>query len=254
MKVYQLSSETIEQHQWRDPLLRHLTNKILDLVDVTGGHALDVGCGAARLVTALGRSGFDVDGVDIEAHVVEQAKTIAAEEGVRARLFVADFSKADPRFPDETYDLVVCSEVLEHVPAWRDVVANIRRVLKPGGLFVLTTPNDPRQFSILDEYAGHVRRFTWQELESGLGGFSIERAFTVGFPLTRSLHWTYTRILLPLVFREHRPEQMWQEESWYRRVGSDAAYRLARFDDRFNEWKLGTTWVVKARKLGSPSR
>jgi hypothetical protein len=47
---------------------------------------------------------------------------------------------------------------------------------------------------------------------------------------------------------------MWQEESWYRRVGSDAAYRFARFDDRFNEWKLGTTWVVKARKPGGPSR
>jgi len=56
------------------------------------------------------------------------------------------------------------------------------------------------------------------------------------------------------IAREHRPEQMWQEESWYRRVGSDAAYRLARFDDRFNEWKLGTTWVVKARKLGGPAR
>ena len=42
MKVYRLSSETIEQHQWRDPLLRHLTDKILDLVDVPGGRALDV--------------------------------------------------------------------------------------------------------------------------------------------------------------------------------------------------------------------
>jgi ubiquinone/menaquinone biosynthesis C-methylase UbiE len=145
MKVYELSSETIEQHQWRDPLLRHLTNKILDLVDVPGGRALDIGCGAARLVTALARRGFEVDGVDIEAHVVEQAKTIAVEEGVPARLFVADFSKADPRFPDETYD-----------------------------------------------------------------------------------------------------------ESWYRWVGSGAACRFARFDDRFNAWKLGTTWVVKARKLGGP--
>ena len=254
MKVYELSSDTIEDHQWHDPLLRHLTDKILELVDLPGGRALDVGCGAARLVVALARSGFQVDGVDVADHVVEQSRRIAAEEGVPARFFVADFTKPDPRFPDETYDLVVCSEVLEHVEPWREVVANIARVLKPGGLLVLTTPNDPAQFSVLDEYAGHVRRFRWNELQSGLKEFSIERVFTVGFPLTRTLHWSYTRILLPLVFRTHSPERMWREDSWYRRVGARAAYRFARLDDLFNSWKLGTTWVVKARKRAGGGR
>jgi SAM-dependent methyltransferase len=254
MKVYRLSSDTIEQHQWGDPLLRHLTDKILKLVDVPGGRALDVGCGAGRLATALGRRGFQVDGVDVEERVVEQAGQLAAAAGVGARFFVADFTKADTRFADEKYDLVVCSEVLEHVEGWRDVVANIARVLKPGGLLVLTTPNDPGQFSILDEYAGHVRRFRWDELKSGLGRFSIEKAFTVGFPLTRTLHWTYTRVLLPLFYKEHSPERMWQEGSLYRKVGAEATYRLAQIDDLFNSWKLGTTWVVKARKLGAAAR
>ena len=127
-------------------------------------------------------------------------------------------------------------------------------MLKPGGLLVLTTPNDPGQFSILDEYAGHVRRFRWDELKSGLGRFSIEKAFTVGFPLTRTLHWTYTRVLLPLFYKEHSPERMWQEGSLYRKVGAEATYRLAQIDDLFNSWKLGTTWVVKARKLGAPAQ
>ena len=254
MKVYGLSDETIERHQWGDPLLRHLTDKILQLVDLPGGRALEVGCGAGRIAIALARRGFQVDGLDAAPRVVEQAAHLAAAAGVAARFFLADFTKLDPRFPDETYDLVICSEVLEHVETWRDVVDNIARVLKPGGLLVLTTPNDPAQYSVLDEYAGHVRRFRWDELLSGLGRFSVVKAFTVGFPLTRALHWTYTRIALPLVFKEHSPERMWREGSLYQRVGAQATYRLAQIDDLFNSLKLGTTWVVKARKLGETAR
>lgn len=254
MKLYQQSGETIERHQCGDPLLRHLTDKILRLMGPPGGRVLDVGCGAGRVAVALARRGFEVDALDVEARVVEQAKEYAARAGVDVRFFTANFQAPDPRFPDETYDAVVCSEVLEHVEPWRDVVANIARVLKPGGLFVLTTPNDPKQFSVLDEYAGHVRRFRWEELASGLSRFTVLEAFTVGFPLTRALHWSYTRIALPLLFKEHAPQEMWREGSLYQRLVAGGIYRLARVDDLFNSWKLGTTWVVKARKLrkGSP--
>jgi SAM-dependent methyltransferase len=44
-------------------------------------------------------------------------------------------------YPDESFDLVTCSEVLEHVENYRAVLREIRRVLKPGGLMVITTPN-----------------------------------------------------------------------------------------------------------------
>lgn len=249
MKLYEQSGETIERHQCGDPLLRHLTDKILGLVGPPDGRVLDVGCGAGRVAVALAKRGFEVDALDVETRVVEQAKEFAARSGAAVRFFAADFQKPDPRFPDETYDAVVCSEVLEHVEPWRDVVANIRRVLKPGGLLVLTTPNDPRQFSVLDEYAGHVRRFQWSELASGLSGFAVLEAYTVGFPLTRALHWTYTRVALPLLFKEHAPQEMWRRGSLYERVVAGGIYRLARFDDLFNGLKLGTTWVVKARKL-----
>ena len=249
MKVYDLSRGTIERHQWGDPLLRHLTDKILRLLDLRGGRVLDVGCGTGRVAIALSLRGFDVDAVDIAADVVEQGRELAGRCGTDVAFSVADFSRSEPRFVDSAYDAVVCSEVLEHVEDWRGIVDNIARVLKPGGVLVLTTPNDPAQFSVLDEYAGHVRRFRWDELHSGLSGFSVVKAFTVGFPLTRALHWTYTRVALPLFFKEHSPERMWEKGSLYQRVGSQVIYRLAQIDDLFNSLKLGTTWVVKARKL-----
>lgn len=249
MKLYEQSGETIERHQCGDPLLRHLTDKILKMIGSPPGRVLDVGCGAGRVAVALAGRGFQVDATDVEARVIEQAKEFAARSDANVDFSVADFQKADPRFPDESYDAVVCSEVLEHVEPWRDIVANIDRVLKPGGLFILTTPNDPKQFSVLDEYAGHVRRFRWAELASGLSGFTVLQAYTVGFPMTRAVHWSYTKVALPLLFREHAPQEMWKQGSLYERLVAGSLYRLARFDDLFNSLRLGTTWVVKACKV-----
>lgn len=248
MKLYTHSAETIEKHQCGDPLLRHLTDKILTLIESPPGRVLDVGCGAGRVPVALAERGFEVDALDPEPLVVEQAQELAARAGVEVRFFVADFQRADPRFKDESYDAVVCSEVLEHVQTWRDVVDNVRRVLKPGGLFILTTPNDPKQFSALDEYAGHLRRFRWAELASGLSGFTVLQAYTVGFPLTRAVHWSYTNLALPLLFKDHAPQEMWRQGSMYERIVAGSLYRLVRFDDLFNSLRLGTTWVVKACK------
>lgn len=248
MKLYERSAKTIGKHQYGDPLLRHLTDKILEMIGRPPGRVLDVGCGAGRVAVALAERGFRVEALDTEARVVEQAQKFAARSGVEVSFFVGDFQNADPRFPDEGYDAVVCSEVLEHVERWRDVVDNVRRVLKPGGLFILTTPNDPKQFSVLDEYAGHVRRFRWADLASALSGFTVLQAYTVGFPLTRGVHWSYTKVALPLLFKEHAPQEMWRQGSMYERIVAGSLYRLVQFDDLFNSLRLGTTWVVKACK------
>jgi len=248
MRVYNLSSETIQNWQWGDPLLRHLTDMVLELSQGLGGRALDVGAGTGRVAVALAQRGFQVDALDPAAEVVEQARLIAAQMGVNVNYFVADFARTDARFQDDSYDLVVCSEVLEHVQTWRAIVDQMRRVLKPNGILILTVPNDPAQFSYLDTYAGHLRRFRWEDLAAALGGFRVEKNFTVGFPLTRTVHWLYTRILLPLVYREHRPDRMWQSGTMYRGFGSQVLYAAIRVDDLFNGLRWGTTWIVQARK------
>lgn len=54
---------------------------------------------------------------------------------------VVDLNTEKLPYPDSTYDLVTCTEVLEHLEHYRETIREVHRIVKPGGVFVLTTPN-----------------------------------------------------------------------------------------------------------------
>jgi ubiquinone/menaquinone biosynthesis C-methylase UbiE len=252
MRIYERSLDVAEFFQWHDPLSCHLGDWVVRLVGPPAGRLLEVGCGTARTAVALARAGWSVDAVDSNPAVVAHAEALARRLGVGIRFFAADFSRPDPRFADASYTAVVCSEVIEHVGNWREVLDQIARVVRPGGVLVLTTPSDPHRYGPLDAAAGHLRRYAWSELASGLSTFSIDRAFTVGFPFTRALQWLYTRVALPALGRRHDPERLWRSRSPRLRAAATLARALVRCDDLFNRLRWGTTWVVVARRLQPP--
>lgn len=86
-------------------------------------------------------------------------------------------------------DLVICLDVLEHVPD-HETVNDIKRVLKPGGRVLITVPAMPWLWSLRDEQAGHLRRYT----KSGL----VELLESAGFNIIYLNY--YQCFLLPLVF------------------------------------------------------
>ena len=95
------------------------------------GPALDLGAGQGRISRALAERGFDVTAADVN------------EDQFRARevpFFKLDLNRPLP-FPAQSYDLVMAVEILEHLEAPRSFAREIYRVLKPGGLAVVTTPN-----------------------------------------------------------------------------------------------------------------
>lgn len=244
MRIYQENEDLIEKWQWGDPAMRNLTDRILRLAGEGPGRALDVGCGSGRVSAALSRAGFDVTGVDSEEKVVKLARKISAEAGIRIDFRVLDFTASDAGLPPGFFDLAVCSEVLEHVPDPVAIVERIHRLLKPGGRLILTVPRDPRQYTFLDELGGHLKRFTKEEIEEVLGPFRVRRYFTVGWPCMRSIVWLYTRLKKK---GEHRPAEIWSG-SPLSRLLTNGVYCLAKFDNLFNRFGLGTNMVITAVK------
>jgi len=100
-----------------------------------GAQALEIGCGRGVGVgLILDRFGAaHVDGFDLDPEMVELARRRTAQFGDRVRLWVGDATAIDA--PDSAYDAVFDFGIVHHVPDWRQAVAEVARVLRPGGFF-----------------------------------------------------------------------------------------------------------------------
>jgi 2-polyprenyl-6-hydroxyphenyl methylase/3-demethylubiquinone-9 3-methyltransferase len=108
-------------------------------IDPRGVAALEVGCGGGVLTEEIARMGFDATGVDPS----EPALLVAAAHARESRLRIRYLQGAGESLPfeDGSFGVVFCCDVLEHVRDLPAVVAEISRVLKPGGVFYYNTIN-----------------------------------------------------------------------------------------------------------------
>lgn len=128
---------------------------------------LDVGCGAGYGSAELANSATTVTGIDISADAI----AYATEHYVRPNLIYQQAGAAQLPFPDASFDLVVAFEVIEHLTDWEHLIAEARRVLSPGGQFVVSTPNkayyaETRQQSGPNPY--HEHEFEYEEFKQAL--------------------------------------------------------------------------------------
>jgi SAM-dependent methyltransferase len=112
--------------------------------DVSGRRVLDAGCGSGPLTVALRDTGADVTGFDVSAAMVGLARERLGED---ADLHVADLGAPLP-FSDDEFDDVVASLVLHYLKDWSGPLAELHRVLKPGGR-LLVSVNHPVIFPVV---------------------------------------------------------------------------------------------------------
>jgi 2-polyprenyl-3-methyl-5-hydroxy-6-metoxy-1,4-benzoquinol methylase len=119
----------------------------------SGGQMLDIGCGNGRFMTSMRALGWTVQGVEFSEAGVKAARM--------SELTVHHGDLHSAAFPDGHFDLVTARHVIEHIPDPQGFLAEIVRVLRPGGRLVIETPSSAalgRQWFNTHWYANDVPR------------------------------------------------------------------------------------------------
>jgi ubiquinone/menaquinone biosynthesis C-methylase UbiE len=142
----------------------------------TGDFVLDLGCGEGRhVISAYVEANVHSVGVDLSLDDLkttrERFASFAEPENDAKSFGLSSASALDLPFADNTFDKIICSEVLEHIPDYRSALREIERVLKPGGLFCASVPRRwPEKicWALSEAYykvpGGHLRIFRGDEL------------------------------------------------------------------------------------------
>jgi 2-polyprenyl-6-hydroxyphenyl methylase / 3-demethylubiquinone-9 3-methyltransferase len=140
--------DTVADHWWSDDIrwVRTLRNLVpgrlswMDRqIDWAGKAVLDLGCAGGFMAEALADRGAIVTGIDPARGAIVAARTHAAKSG-RVIAYDVGVGEALP-YAEAAFDAVVCVDVLEHVQDLPRVLAEVARVLRPGGLFLFDTIN-----------------------------------------------------------------------------------------------------------------
>jgi 2-polyprenyl-3-methyl-5-hydroxy-6-metoxy-1,4-benzoquinol methylase len=144
----ELLSEVIEENPWgyakRLRFVQEALASEFATVPATSIRVLDVGCGNGAFVAIpLARCGYDVTGIDLHNRSIEHAQRLA-NVMPNARFFASGVAELE----SPPFDVVILSEVLEHVPDPKGLLSGTLRHLKPDGIVVVTVPNGYGEFEI----------------------------------------------------------------------------------------------------------
>lgn len=151
--------------------------KLLQSVDLKGKKVLDAGCGTGWFSKFAEDRGAVVFSMDVGEGLLKQVKRKCSSTCVVGSI-------SEMPFPDQNFDFIVSSEVIEHVEDQKSAFSEFARVLKPGGKIAITTPNKlwfptvwlANKFS-LRPYQGLEKWLSWKQFENELQqvGFEIEQ-------------------------------------------------------------------------------
>jgi SAM-dependent methyltransferase len=135
-----------------------------------GAVVVDLGCSTGYLLADLERAhpGVRLIGIDLIAAGLRKASALVPS---------AELLEGDARelpLEDDTVDVLVSANMLEHVGDDRHALAEIRRVLKPGARAVLVVPAGPGTYDYYDRFLGHERRYARGELARKGHGAGLE--------------------------------------------------------------------------------
>lgn len=180
-EFYNLLDKTMERYSYKKRLFKELSQSS------EGQKLLEVGCGLGLELAKLGKSGFEVTGVDLSPRAVELADSYLKRQEVKGRALIQNAENMD--FSNDVFDVVYSSGVLQHTPNIEKAILEIWRVLKPGGRILIVLYHRRSWFYLLyklsriniefqDRDAPIINTYTRKELKSL---FSRFRNMTIRF-------------------------------------------------------------------------
>jgi SAM-dependent methyltransferase len=206
----------------------------------TSCRIINIGCGTGGIIPTLKQFG-EVENYDPSVEAVQ----ICRERGYEnTRVF--DGKKLP--CADESFDLAVALDVLEHIEEDASALEEWLRILKPGGRLLITVPAYQWLWSSHDEALGHYRRYTASQLHGKLNraGFSVGKrsyAITFSFPLILGY-----RLLDSLRRSDRTPAASYVLLPRPINTVLTALLKLEALLLRFTNFPIGTSVVIIAKK------
>ena len=107
---------------------------------------LDVGCSDGLLLECFYKYGVECYGVDISKKALSYAPQV-----IRHNLILLDIERENLPFKDNTFDVITILEVLEHLHDHKRIISEMYRVLKPGGIVLMSTPVDSKVYRLINK-------------------------------------------------------------------------------------------------------
>ncbi len=152
----------------------------------------DIGAGTGSMAGRLARAGYEVVAVEPLAHGARAIKRQAVGTVICSSL-------GQLELPDASVPVLGLFDVVEHIEEPRDLLAEVHRVLEPGGIVVLTVPAFPALWSDEDDVAGHWRRYRRSELD----GFMT----SIGF-IQAQTHYLFATLVVPVALLRALPYRL----------------------------------------------
>jgi SAM-dependent methyltransferase len=164
--LYRTLADTYARHSADNPVQTHYDRPaVLGLVgDMRGKRVLELGCAAGVLTEQLVEAGADVLAVDREPRLVAHA---AARLGGRAEITVADLEEPFDGVPTGSVDAVVASLVLHYLEDWAPLLAELHRLLLPGGVLVFSVHHPITGWNLSDRTDYHRIELVNEEWDWG---------------------------------------------------------------------------------------
>ncbi len=178
-EFYNKEALQYDERRWAGPVGQYVHETCARIVAksvpiIEGARYLEIGCGTGRFTVPLAAKGVDLTAVDFSEKMLQRSRDRLAALGsiTRVRLLRADARRTV--LPSQAFDVVFSFNVINHVPGYQQVIIEVARLVKPGGIFVVGYPS---LWSLYLPYAAVVNAL----------GFSLRRGVYTRWPSTQAL-------------------------------------------------------------------